>query len=138
MIPTTLQVTLDGVPLDLPDQAGEPALTPTGEVRGHITLWCEEARRLVDPALLLAQGRFPAGADEREAFLAPAVFPAPDVDSLFSFRPTTPRGRHLLMYHFRPDWEEHLIKVLPHLDRTAVATFAQQIASTAALATTVD
>ncbi|MFD8632360.1 AAA family ATPase [Streptomyces sp. NPDC059533] len=136
MIPTALQVMLDGVPLNLPDQAAEPTLTPTGEVRGHITLWCEEASRLVDPALLLAQGRFPAGADEREAFLHPVVFPAPDVDYLFAFRPTTPRGRHLLVYHFRPDWEEHLVKLLPHLDTVAVATFAQQIASTAALATT--
>lgn len=136
MIPTTLKVAFDGVPLDLPDQAAEPTLTPTGEIRGHITLWCEEAGRLVDPALMIAQGRFPAGAEEREAFLAPAVFPAPDVDSLFAFRPTTARGRHLLVYDFRPDWGEDLAKVLPHLDRTTVATFAQQIASTAALATT--
>ncbi|MGW7227106.1 AAA family ATPase [Streptomyces cyaneofuscatus] len=136
MIPTTLQVTRDGVPLDLPDQATEPTLAPTGEVSGHITLWCEEAGRLVDPALLLAQGRFPVGSDEREAFLAPVVFPAPDVDSLFAFRPTTPRGRYLLVYHFRPDWGERLVKVLPHLDGTAVAAFAQQITSTAVLATT--
>ncbi|WP_332757936.1 ATP-binding protein [Streptomyces sp. MT206] len=134
MIPTALQVTLDGVPLDLPDQAAEPTLTPTNEVRGHITLWCEEAGRLVDPALLLAQSRFPAGADEREAFLTPVVFPAPDVDSLLAFRPATPRGRHLLVYHFRPDWEERLVKVLLHLDGTAVAAFAEQIASTATLA----
>ncbi|MFE0775651.1 NB-ARC domain-containing protein [Streptomyces sp. NPDC058861] len=136
MIPTTLEVTFDGVPLDLPDQAAEPALMPTGEIRGHLTLWCEEAGRLVDPALMIAQGRFPTGAEEREGFLLPVVLPAPDVDSLFAFRPTTPRGRHLLVYDFRPDWEEHLAKVLPHLDRTTVATFAQQIASTATLATT--
>ncbi|WP_239008507.1 NB-ARC domain-containing protein [Streptomyces sp. Tue 6075] len=136
MIPTVLKVTFDGVPLDLPDQATEPTLTPTGEIRGHITLWCEEAGRLVDPALMIAQERFPTGAEEREAFLAPVVFPAPDMDSLFAFRPTTPRGRHLLVYDFRPDWEAHLAKALPRLDRAAVATFAQQIASAATLATT--
>ncbi|MGW7412261.1 AAA family ATPase [Streptomyces sp. NPDC054863] len=135
MIPTTLGVTRDGVPLELPGWQVPPTVTRTGEVQGHVTLWCEEAGRLVDPALLLGQSRFPLDAEEREVFRLPAVFPAPDVDALLAFRPATHREGHLLTYDFRPDWEEQLVEVLGHLDKAAVATFAQQIASSATLAT---
>ncbi|MDX2559599.1 ATP-binding protein [Streptomyces sp. TX20-6-3] len=135
MIPTTLEVTRDGAPLYLPGWQVPPTVTRTGEVQGHVTLWCEEAGRLVDPALLLGQSRFPLDAEERDVFRTPAVFPAPDVDALLSFRPATHREGHLLAYDFRPDWEEQLIAVLRHLDKTAVAAFAQQIVSSAEAAT---
>ncbi|MGW6685909.1 NB-ARC domain-containing protein [Streptomyces sp. NPDC054961] len=135
MIPTTLRVTREGVPLDLPGWQVPPTVTRKGEVQGHVTLWCEEAGRLVDPALLLGQSRFPLAAEEREVFRTPAVFPAPDMNALLGFRPTTHREGHLLVYDFRLDWEEQLIEVLRHLDKTAVAAFAQQIASSAALVT---
>ncbi|GAQ51747.1 regulatory protein AfsR [Streptomyces acidiscabies] len=135
LIPTTLQmIHPDGTPLDLPDWQSPPLAAPTGEIRGHVTIWCEGAGRLVDPALLLGQSQFAPDAAERKVLRGPVVFPAPGLDSLLGISPATHREEYLLAYVFRPDWEGRLAEVLAGLDSTAVADFAQVLVSSAALA----
>ncbi|MFJ6849697.1 AAA family ATPase [Streptomyces sp. NPDC091271] len=135
LIPTALRVTRgDGGSLDLPGWQLPPMVMKDGQIRGHVTVWCEEAARLVDPALLLGQSRFAPDAAEREIFRAPVVMPAPDLNSLLGISPATHREGHLLAYEFRLDWEEHLRGAIEHLDDAAVASFAQVLAASAALA----
>ena len=135
LIPTMLQVTRgDGRSVDLSDWGLPPVVTQDGEVRGHITVWCEETARLVDPALLVGQSRLAPGAAEREIFRSPVVFPAPDLNSLLAIRPATHREGYLLAYEFRLDWEEHLRRTIEHLDEAAVASFARVLVASASLA----
>ncbi|MCX5341145.1 NB-ARC domain-containing protein [Streptomyces atratus] len=139
LIPTTLRVTRgDGESLDLTDWQLPPMVMKGGEIRGHITVWCEEAARLVDPALLLGQSRFAPDAAEREIFRAPVVMPAPDLSSLLGISPATHREGHLLAYEFRLDWEERLRGAIEHLDETAVASFARVLSASAILAAATD
>lgn len=92
LIPTKLRVTRsDGGSVDLPDWELPPVVTQNGEVRGHVTVWCEEAARLVDPALLIGQSRLAPDAAEREIFRSPVVFPAPDLNALLGISPATHR-----------------------------------------------
>ncbi|WP_407837427.1 ATP-binding protein [Streptomyces sp. DSM 116496] len=134
LIPTTLRVTRgDAGSLDLPDWQLPPMAMQDGEVRGHVTVWCEEAARLVDPALLLGQGRFAPDTVEREIFRIPVVMPAPDLSSLLGVSPATHREGHLLAYEFRLDWEEHLHEAIEHLDAGAVAGFARVLSASATL-----
>lgn len=105
-----------------------------GEVRGHVTVWCEEAARLVDPALLIGQSRLAPDAVEREIFRSPVVFPAPDLNALLGISPATHREGYLLAYEFRLDWEEHLRGAIEHLDKAAVASLARVLAASATLA----
>ncbi len=135
LIPTALRVSRsDGRSVDLPDWGLPPVVTQKGEVRGHVTVWCEEAARLVDPALLIGQSRLAPGAAEREIFRSPVVFPAPDLNALLGVSPATHREGYLLAYEFRLDWEEHLRGAIEHLDKAAVASFARVLAASAALA----
>ncbi|WP_435604167.1 hypothetical protein [Streptomyces sp. bgisy130] len=135
LLPTRLQVARgEEDPLDLPGWQQQPMALPDGEVRGHVTIWCEEAGRLVDPALLLGQSLFAPGAAERKIFQTPVVLPAPGLETLLNVRLSTHREGHLLTYEFRPDWEDRLGDGVAHLDRMAVADFAQQLATSAALA----
>ncbi|MGW1376205.1 NB-ARC domain-containing protein [Streptomyces sp. NPDC002446] len=135
LVPAALSVSRrDSEPLDLPEWWRPPTVTENGEVLGHVTVWCEGAGRLVDPALLLGQSRFGPGAAEREIFRTPAVFPAPALDALLGSRLGTHREGHLLAYEFRPDWEEQLREVVARTDREAVAAFARVLAESAARA----
>ncbi|MGW1071363.1 NB-ARC domain-containing protein [Streptomyces sp. NPDC002537] len=139
LVPTTLRVTRSkGGSLDLPDWQLPPMVTQDGELWGHVTVWCEEVARLVDPALLLGQSRFATGATEREIFRSPVVFPAPSLDALLGISPATHREGYLLAYEFHLDWEEHLSTAIEYLDMTAVASFARALSASAALATTAD
>ncbi|MGW2950964.1 AAA family ATPase [Streptomyces eurythermus] len=139
LLPTRLRVTRsDGEPLDLPDWLVPPTVTRDGEIRGHVTVWCEEAGRLVDPALLLGQSRFAPDAAEREIFRSPVVFPAPGLDALLGCSPGTHREGHLLAYDFRPDWDARLHDACSHVDRPAVADFARRLAASAALVSGAD
>ncbi|WP_281048083.1 ATP-binding protein [Streptomyces himastatinicus] len=124
----------DETSVDLPEWRIPPTITNNGEILGHVAVWCEDAGRLVDPALLLGQSRFAPGAAEREIFRKPLVFPSPGFDSLLGVSPATHREGHLLAYHFRPDWEGQLGEVIAHLDKAAVAEFAQTLITSAALA----
>ncbi|MEV0369365.1 NB-ARC domain-containing protein [Streptomyces sp. NPDC050636] len=135
LVPATLSVSRrDSEPLDLPEWQHPPMVTENGEVLGHVTVWCEGAGRLVDPALLLGQSRFSPGATEREIFRNPAVFPAPALDALLGSRLGTHREGHLLAYEFRPDWEEQLREAIARTDRAAVTAFAQVLTESAARA----
>ncbi|OKJ59654.1 ATP/GTP-binding protein [Streptomyces sp. CB02009] len=136
LIPTALRVSRsDGRSVDLPDWRLPPVVTQRGEVRGHVTVWCEEAARLVDPALLIGQSRLAPDAAEREIFRSPVVFPAPDLNALLGVSPATHREGYLLAYEFRLDWEEHLREAIERLDKAAVASLAQVLAASATLAT---
>ncbi|MFI9803212.1 NB-ARC domain-containing protein [Streptomyces sp. NPDC052301] len=136
LVPATLEVRRkDGEPLDLPEWQHPPAITEHGEVLGHVTVWCEDAARLVDPALLLGQSRFAPGATERAIFRTPVVIPAPGLDALCGNRLGTHREGHLLAYEFRPDWERQLTELVTRSDMTAIAAFAQSLATSASLAT---
>lgn len=135
LIPTAVRVSRgDGGSLDLPDWRIPPMVMQDGKVLGHVTVWCEEAARLVDPALLLGQSRFAPDAVEREIFRMPVVMPAPDLSSLLGVSPATHREGHLLAYEFRLDWEEHLLEAIEHLDTGAVAGFARVLAASATMA----
>lgn len=135
LLPTRLQVARgEEDSLDLPGWQQQPMALQAGEVRGHVTIWCEEAGRLVDPALLLGQSRFAPGTAERKIFQTPVVLPAPGLETLLNVRLSTHREGHLLTYEFRPDWDDRLGDVVAHLDRTAVADFARLLASSAVLA----
>ncbi len=135
VIPSMLRVTRgNGESLPLPEWGLPPTVTANGEILGHMVVWCEDAGRLVDPALLLGQSRFGPGAAEHEIFRAPAVLPAPGLGSLLGFRPATHREGHLLAYEFRLDWEERLSGVLARLDEAAIAKFARALATSATLA----
>lgn len=139
LIPTMLRVSRgDGESLDLPDWQLPPMVMQDGEVRGHVTIWCEEASRLVDPALLLGQSWFAPGVAEREIFRMPVVLPAPDLSSLLGVSPATHREGHLLAYEFRLDWEEYLHGAIEHLDNGAVTGFARALSASATLAATSD
>ncbi|WP_234317993.1 NB-ARC domain-containing protein [Streptomyces rimosus] len=135
LVPAALSVSSgDGEPLDLPEWQRPPMVAESGQVWGHVTVWCEGAGRLVDPALLLGQSRFGPGSAEREIFRLPVVLPAPALDDLLGSQLGTYRDGHLLAYEFRPDWEEQLDRVIAHIDGTAVTALARVLATSAALA----
>ncbi|MFE5910852.1 NB-ARC domain-containing protein [Streptomyces wedmorensis] len=139
VIPSMLRVTCgDGEPLALPEWGVPPMVTAHGEILGHMVVWCEDAGRLVDPTLLLGQGRFGPGTAEHKIFGFPTVLPAPGLESLLGFRPATHREGYLLGYEFRPDWEEQLGGVFEGLDEAAVADFAHVLAASASLAAAAD
>ncbi|GLW02956.1 NB-ARC domain-containing protein [Streptomyces lavendulae] len=139
LLPAALRVTRgDGSLLDLPKWRLPPMVTEDGEVLGHVAVWCEEAGRLVDPALLLGQSRFGPDTAEHAIFRAPTVLPVPGLDALLGCSPATHREGHLLAYEFRPDWEGQLGKVIAHVNGPAVADFAQVLSASATLAASTD
>jgi hypothetical protein len=135
LLPATVRVCrTNGASLNLPAWESPPMVTEKGQVLGQITVWCEDAGRLVDPALLLGQSLFGPDTAEREIFLLPVVLPAPGLDSLLNVIPVTHRKGYRLSYKFRPDWEDRLNGVLSRLDGAAVDSFARVLADSAIMA----
>ncbi|SOB81007.1 NB-ARC domain-containing protein [Streptomyces sp. 1331.2] len=134
LVPVTVRVLrADGEALDLPEWQLPPVATGDGELVGQVAVWCEGFGRLVDPGLLLGQSWFGPGAVERAVFEAPAVFPAPALDSLLGFSPASRREGHLLAYELHLGWDALLAAATERLDQAAVDAFAQVLVASAEL-----
>lgn len=89
-----------------------PIVRADGTTNGHVVLWAESFRRLVDPTIVQAPVLFNAARDD-EVFTLPIVLPVESREKLLAAPSlATFKGPFLLSWMLFPDWTPSLAPAL--------------------------
>jgi hypothetical protein len=89
-----------------------PKVRPDGTTDGHVVLWANSFKRLVDPTIVQAP-KLLKGADADPSFTMPVVLPVASRDKLFgSGSLATPKGPFVISWMFFPEWTDLMTPVL--------------------------
>ncbi|MFI0449770.1 hypothetical protein [Actinomadura sp. 6N118] len=89
-----------------------PIVRPDGTTDGHVVLWANSFRRLVDPTIAQAPMLMEAARTDVQ-FTLPTILPVASREQLLSM-PTisTAKGPYLITWMLLPDWNEALMPAL--------------------------